>query len=262
MTGPSLSRIFEATLGPYTRLKHVIEPRVDYDYVRDPGDFALTPLFDEIDSIFAVHTLRYGIVQRLLGKGKQGGSREIASLEVSRPYYFRLPGEGTPSGPSPILTRNAPIDATLRVNAGAGFNLDARTTWDTHFNQITASSLTASFAAGERSLFLSLFDSHPVTPPAPPGVVIPSFSSAQLRFGGGTPIIPKRVRLDVQGNYDLTEGRMLESRTLLTLEAACFKLLVEFRDLRIGDIPSRDFRVALNLKNVGSFLDFTGSLSR
>ena len=42
------------------------------------------------------------------------------------------------------------------VNAGAGFNLDARTTWDTHFGQITQSSLTASFASGERSLALSL----------------------------------------------------------------------------------------------------------
>jgi hypothetical protein len=46
----------------------------------------------------------------------------------------------------------------------------------------------------------------------------------------------------------------------LTLQAACFKILAEYRDLRTGIVPSRDFRVALTLKNVGSFLDFTGSL--
>ena len=53
---------------------------------------------------------------------------------------------------------------------------------------------------------------------------------------------------------------MLESRSLLTLQASCFRILVEYRDLRTGTTPSRDFRVALTLKNVGSFLDFTGSL--
>ena len=108
----------------------------------------------------------------------------------------------------------------------------------------------------ERSLSLSLFDSHPVIVPAEsdPG------ASAQLRFAGGMPIIPKRLRFDVEANYDLSQGRMLESRTLLTLQAACFKILAEYRDLRTGEAPSRDFPVALTLKNVGSFLDFTGSL--
>src|SRR5207249_1679822 len=101
----------------------------------------------------------------------------------------------------------------------------------------TQSSLTASLQSGERSLALSLFDSSPVVAPVPEGVEIPSISSAQLRVWGGMPIVPKRVRLDLQVNYDLTEGRMLESRSLLTLEAACFKFLVEFRDLRIGGVP-------------------------
>jgi len=251
-TGPSFSRIFEAKLGPFTRLKHVIEPQVDYTYARDPGNLERTPLFDEIDAVFAPHVLRYGLVQRLLGKGKEGGAREIASLEISRPYYFRLPGEGTAYGPGPFLTRNAPVDATLRVNAGANFNFDARATYDTHNTQVTSASLTANFATADKSLGLSLFDSRPVGVDA----------SAQLRFGGGLYILPKRLRFDVQGNYDLSQGRMLESRSLLSIEAACFKVLVEYRDLRTGDRPSRDFRLALNLKNVGSFLDFTGSLSR
>jgi LPS-assembly protein len=251
-TGPSFSRIFEATLGPYTRLKHVIEPRFDYTYLRDPGDLAKTPLFDEIDALFAPHVLTYGVIQRLLGKGKQGGAREIASLEISRPYYFRLPGEGTLYAPSPLLTRNAPVDTTLRVNATANFNFDARATYDTHNAQITSASLTANFSAADKSLALSLFDSRPVGVDA----------SAQLRFGGGLYILPKRLRFDVQGNYDLSLGRMLESRSLLSIEAACFKVLIEYRDLRTGVSPARDFRVALNLKNVGSFLDFTGSLSR
>ncbi|HEV8268830.1 MAG TPA: LPS assembly protein LptD, partial [Thermoanaerobaculia bacterium] len=251
MTGPSFAKLFEAKIGSFTKFKHVIEPRIDWDYTSDPGTLQRAPLLDEVDSIASAHTLRYALVQRLLAKGKSGAAREIASLEIARVYSFRLPGEGTLAGPSPYVHKNGPVDATLRVNTGSSLNFDARTTWDTSANQITSASLTASFSAAERSLALSLFDSRPVGASA----------SAQLRYSVGAPIVKKLLRLDVIGNYDLSEGRMLESRTLLTIEGSCFKILTEFRDLRIGATPSRDFRIALNLKNVGSFLDFTGSLS-
>lgn len=253
-TGPSLSKIYDVEIGPFARIKHVIEPRLDYDYLSEPDPNGRTPLFDEIDTIRGLHTLRYSLVQHLLAKGKKGAAREIATLEFGRTYAFKLPGEGTPVGVTdPSLTRNGPVDATLRFFASSNFNFDVRSTWDTHANQITSASLTANFSAAERTLNLSLFDSRPVLAPE---------ASAQLRFGGGLPIIRKHLRFDVQGNYDLSQGRMIESRALLTFEASCFKILTEYRDLRIGDIPARDFRIALNLKNVGSFLDFTGSLSR
>ena len=138
------------------------------------------------------------------------------------------------------------------MNAGPALNFDARTTWDLDAGSVTSASLTASLGSASRSL-------RSPTSTASPSV--PSTPSTQLRFGGGTPILPKRLRLDVEANYDLAKGRMLESRTLLTWEASCFKILAEYRDLRIGAVPSRDFRIALTLKNVGSFLDFTGRVS-
>ena len=70
------------------------------------------------------------------------------------------------------------------------------------------------------------------------------------------------MRFDVQGNYDLSLGKWLESRYLLTFDGSCFRVLTEYRDLRITGVPSRDFRIALTLKNIGSFLDFTGSLGQ
>ncbi len=88
----------------------------------------------------------------------------------------------------------------------------------------------------------------------------PSTTSTQIRVYGGMPILPKRLRLDVQANYDISLGRMLESRTLVTYEHPCFKILAEYRNIRVGSVPSQDYRVALTLRNVGSFLDFTGSL--
>ena len=256
LTGPAFSRLFEGKLGPFTKFKHVIEPRIIWDYLAGRDDFAPTPLFDEVDSLIPTNVVRYSLLQHFLAKGDQGGSREIASLEIARSYFVRLPGESTAFPLDPSVQKNSPLDFILRVNATSALNLDARTTWDPHANQITAASMTAVLSGAERTLALSLFDSHPVIIPASldPG------ASAQLRVSGGVPILPKKLRFDVEANYDLTKGRMLESRSLLTLQAACFKILAEYRDLRTGIVPSRDFRVALTLKNVGSFLDFTGSL--
>jgi len=256
LTGPSFSRLFDWSLGPLKKWKHVLEPRVEWSTLTGRDDFSETPLFDEIDSLTPTNFIRYSLLQTLLAKGDKGGSREIASFEIARYYYFKLPGEGTPAGAGPVAQRSSPTDFILRVNAAQGLNFDGRVTYDSHFGQMTAASATAVLSGGERSLALSLFDSHPVVIPAEadPG------ASAQLRIAGGLPVLPHRLRFDVEANYDLTKGKMLESRSLLTLQASCFKILVEYRDLRTGDVPSRDYRVALTLRNVGSFLDFTGSL--
>lgn len=258
MTGPSFSRLFDASLFGADRLKHVLEPRVDWDYVSDAGDPRRIPLFDEVDLVSPAHTIRYALVQRLLGKTKQAPAREIASLEIGQTYYVRLPGEGTPAGASPNASRRSPIDFLLRVSGGTNLSLDGRLSWDHAAGQVTSASLTTVYASSDRSLRLSLFDSNPVTPPGS----VSAARSTQLRFGGGTPIVPKLLRFDVEANYDLSRSRMLESRTLLTFEGSCFKVLAEYRDLRITGKPQRDFRIALNLKNIGSFLDFRGNFGR
>ncbi len=262
LTGPSFSRIFDVKWGDFTKLKHVIEPRIDYSWQSDPGDLSRTPLFDEIDAVTATNSVRYALVQRLLAKAEKGSAREIASLEIGQTYSFTLPGAGTSFGPSPLASKLGTIDTVLRVVAGPGFNLDGRASWDMKASQLTSSSVTTNWVSGESSAALSYFYSNPVVAPPPPGVDVPSASSSQIRFFGGVPILKKLLRLDVSANYDLTNGKMLESRSLLTFQGSCYKILVEYRDIRVGTIPSRDFRIALNLKNIGNFLDVRGSLSQ
>ncbi|MFI5182316.1 MAG: LPS-assembly protein LptD [Thermoanaerobaculia bacterium] len=260
LTGPSFSRIFDVAWGDVTKIKHVIEPRIDYSYQSDPGDLARTPLFDEIDAVTATNTVRYAIVQRLLAKTEKGSAREVASFEIGQNYYFTLPGAGTSFGPSPLASKLGTLDAILRVVAGSGFNFDGRSSWDVEANQLTSASVTGNWTKGDASVALSYFYSNPVTAPPPPDVEIPSSTSSQIRFYGGAPILKNLLRFDVAANYDLTQGKMLESRYLLTFQGSCYKILVEYRDIRIGTIPSRDFRIGLNLKNIGNFLDVRGSL--
>ena len=262
LTGPSFSRIFDVSWGDISKVKHVIEPRFDYTFQSDPGDLWRTPLFDEIDAVVATNAVRYALVQRLLAKGAKGSAREVASLEIGSTYYFTLPGAGTNFGPSPLASHGGTLDTTLRVVAGTGLNLDALASWDLKASQLVSSSLTANWAHRESAVALSLFYSNPVTLPPAPGVVVPSASSSQIRLYGGTPVIPRLIRFDLAANYDLTKGKALETRALLTFQGSCYKVLFEYRDFRVGTTPSRDFRLALSLKNIGSFLDLRGSLSQ
>jgi LPS-assembly protein len=260
LTGPSFSRIFDVKWGDFTKVKHVLEPRIDYAYQSDPGTLSKTPLFDEIDAVTATNALRYALVQRLLAKGEKGSAREIASLEIGQTYYVSLPGTGTSFGPSPLASKLSTIDTVLRVVAGPGFNLDGRASWDLKASQLTSSSVTTNWVSGGSSVALSYFFSNPVVAAPPAGVDVPSSASSQIRFFGGAPILRNLLRFDIAANYDLTNGKMLESRSLLTFQGSCYKILVEYRDIRVGTVPSRDFRIALNLKNVGSFLDVRGSI--
>ena len=91
--GPSFSRIFDVKIGPWEKLKHIIEPRVDYTYVSDVSDPARIPAFDTIDTTLGQNQIRYAIVNRLLAKtgGTTGSAEEIASLEIAQTYAFTLP---------------------------------------------------------------------------------------------------------------------------------------------------------------------------
>ncbi len=80
-------------IGPWEKLKHIIEPRVDYTYVSDVSDPARIPAFDTIDTTLGQNQIRYAIVNRLLAKtgGTTGSAEEIASLEIAQTYAFTLP---------------------------------------------------------------------------------------------------------------------------------------------------------------------------
>ncbi len=119
LTGPSFSRVYDVAWGNITKIKHVIEPRIDYEYESDVPDYSRTPIFDEVDVFAGINSITYALVQRLLAKEKPGSTREIASLEFNRSHLFRLPGEGTPAGPSPYAESDGPLNAILRVNASS-----------------------------------------------------------------------------------------------------------------------------------------------
>ena len=115
-SGPSFSRIYDVKIGPWDKLKHVIEPRVDYSYVSNVDDPGEIPAFDEVDNALGHEPgpLRHrqpparalGRVQGLRGGDRVARDRPDLRLRApadARPDPARIPGSARPARSRAIL---------------------------------------------------------------------------------------------------------------------------------------------------------------
>jgi LPS-assembly protein len=262
LVGPSFSRIYEAGIGPWDRFKHVIEPRVTYDWVSEVDDPSRIPAFDEIDTALGRNVVRYSLINRLLARqarGMPGSAEEIASFEIAQTYFFELPQTLFPLPPGTDTRRKTgPIEGILRLSRGGLFHVDGRLAYDTYGNQVTNATLTAGATWKTNYLTASWFGSRPVlATPLPPEA--PSPNNDQLRFAAGLDL-GKYFRLDTSVSWDVTQNLVQEDRSLLTYKGSCFTVFLEVRELRLPPAPRRDYRIVVNLKDIGTLLDVNGSL--
>jgi LPS-assembly protein len=92
LEGPKFNRIFLSDDPEGSSFKHVIEPRLQYDYIPDfdRDDRSRIRVIDNIDGIEDKQQLSFFLVQRLLRKGPTSGGdtevKQIARLEISENY--------------------------------------------------------------------------------------------------------------------------------------------------------------------------------
>lgn len=113
-----LSRVYGFQRYGFDKLKHTVQPKLEYLYVPNVAQSDL-PVFDGIDRISQRSLMTYGIVNRLLarsapGTEPQGGDvRELGELSVSQSYDFerRIPDEARAAN-----DRFSDVDFDLRVS--------------------------------------------------------------------------------------------------------------------------------------------------
>ena len=84
---PSLARVFNRKTMFGDKLRHVIEPRVRYDYVTGVNDFNKTLLFDPTDLLTDTREVQFSLANRIYAKRGDSVS-EIFSWDLSEKYYF------------------------------------------------------------------------------------------------------------------------------------------------------------------------------
>ncbi|MCS7181835.1 MAG: LPS assembly protein LptD [Thermoanaerobaculum sp.] len=245
LTGPSFARIF---VGPDRKLKHLIEPRVEYTYVSDPGPQGRVPVFDERDGVTVSNRLRWTLANRLFIRTADG-TRELGAVEVSQDYSFSqplsvryLPRQESPRGPLSVALHINPSDALL---------LDARASYDAISNKLTALAVSSILRQQKGYVNLTYFSSfNPIS-----GATIAS--QAQLFFGtmGESP-----WRWQSMVAYDLWQKNLLRQEHTVSFRGSCWAVSVQLRDYRIPPHELRDYRIILDLTGIGTLFDIRGGL--
>lgn len=252
--GPSFSRILNARLGPFAKLKHLIEPRFAWSYVGRFDDQAKVPIFDEIDGAQAggVNVGRISLINRLLGKpadAKGGGAREILSLEISRSYSFDA-GQPLESGAG---THSAlgPLRASLRSYPTPAFGLRLDADYSVLFKQLTAVQTTGSVGLGRQRFDFTLTRRW--------RDVTGEVQSDQGTFGTILQLLRGgKLNLGSYLTYDFQQSLLRDQRHLLTWTGSCYALHLELHESTVGQLRRRDYLFSVDLKNVGTFIDLNG----
>jgi LPS-assembly protein len=263
VVGPSFSKVYNESIGKFTKFKHVIEPRFRYLYTTNVNDQERIIRFDTVDSPFLPivrNSVEYSLTQRLIGResGVGGSSREVASFSLTQ--SVSLGNQFTTANVGGLSTvpqqgKFTPLIAGLHVNPYSSITLDASATISNISHQVAQTSLSANLlgtgARSDKYLSFTWFSSFK----QPPVNGFAADGSSQIRLNTGSSLLSNRVRADVQLNFDAHKGKFLEQRYLLGGTASCYGVALEYRRYLVyvpTEKPESSIGFSISLKNIGS----------
>ncbi len=258
IVGPSFSKIFDSGGKKFSKFKHLIEPRITYSFLDDYEDQALVPLFDEVDRVSGANVARFSLFNRLLAKPAEeggGGAFEILSFELSQDFSFDdekpLQIGGLDENGVRREKQQGPVRARLRYSPSNRTQIDTDVRYNTLFGAIESASLSSTLRFSGQSR-LGVRWTTRIDPERDDTL------THQVRVSSRFPIVARRLFLDSSINYDILREEMILQRHLLRFQGSCYSVNLELGEYRRGELVDREFRFSLSLKNVGTFLDFTG----
>lgn len=249
--GPSFSKVFEGGFGKYDKVKHLVEPRIEYLYLTTPTDVALIPIFDQVDSTPKdANLVRMVLANRLLGRDREGvGTRELGSLEIYQDFSFDDPLNFGDGG---ATSQWSPLGVALRVTPKAGTGFDGRVSYDFLYKNLRSTSLAASLQSSVGMANLTWYQGFNVRT----GDRLSSQVRALFAYRkSGFPL-----DATVQLAYDIVNAEIGDQRYGLSYQGSCWNISAQYRDTKIGAFPTREFLIVIGLKGVGALPEIKGSL--
>ncbi len=262
---PALQRIYNGPKWLGDKIKHVIEPRLRYRYVRGVEDFDVVVRFDDRDILNNTNEAEISITNRLYSKRESTGLvREVLSLEVWQRRYFDAEfGGAIAPGRRNVLSsslyhspfafidraRNySPISAALRTQPTHKMGLEWRTDYDPLREKIVNSSVSANYQVHP----LLLLETGHYAVRAPTTLSPPT---NQVRTMARIGDFNRRGwNAAVSNIYDYRQGIFIYTASQISYNTDCCGFGFEVRRFAIG--PTRNenqFRISLSIANVGSF---------
>lgn len=264
---PSLERVFKAPAWMGDKVKHVIEPKIEYKDVSGIDNFNQVIRFDQLDLLSDTNQLEFSLTNRLLAKDKNGNVSDFLTWQVRYDRYFDptfggaviennrniieseldLTGFAFLDGPRAY----SPISSVLRMQQ-AKFSFEWRTDYDPRRHAFTNSSLSMNGRL-KNKYFWSFGDTEIHTDP----ILLPSANQLNARIGYGNPN-SRGWNYGFQLWYDVRQGEVRFWDAQVTRNTNCCGFSLQYRRFSIGTRDDSQIQFAFAISNIGTF----GSLKR
>jgi hypothetical protein len=266
LRGPTFSRVY-GEANDSDRFKHVIGPEVTWTYRTRVDDFNSIPKFDGTDYFLGTDEITYALVQRFLSKRAGPSGKPVAyeflSWRLSQTYYVQI-AEGQNNfdpnysssafGPGFQPEHLSPIQSRMRVRPTPQVSGDFNLEYDVNFKQLRTLGLTSSVGGTWGNLQAGWSRSVRLAEnPADRRV-----AADWLR--GGLHLEPlAKISVDGSANYDLVQKLWVQVLARVRYEVQCCGFVAEFLHFNYNSRDETQFRVQIELANVGSIGNFNGS---
>lgn len=258
---PALERIWDRGKAKW---KHVIEPRIVYNYVTGIQDFSRIIRFDEDDTITHTSEVESGITQRFFRKTGDGQAEEFLTWRVAAKYYFDPTFGGalatgqrnvfaaldsvTPFAFADEPRHWSPIVSNVKMNYSAQYDIQLETDFDPLPNRLSAYGLIGTVHPFRQS-FLSLAQFRLNTDP----ILQPRQNQIRVTGGWGQ-MNRKGWNTATSLAYDTIQHSLQYEVVQASYNGSCCGISFEYRRLALGPLRNdNQFRAALLIANIGTF---------
>ena len=265
---PTLSRIYQKKSKFGDKVKHVIEPRITYNYVSGIGpDFSRYIHFDDLDLTSDTNQLELSLTNRVYAK-RGDNIDEIFSWQLWQARFFDptfggaiVPGQRNVVLSSALLTpyaflfddrTSSPVVSVMRAAPYAGLGFDWRFDYDHRRGAIVNNTTAVDYRW--KKYFLSM--GHSLVH-ADPVLHAPA---NQLRFRVGFGDSNRRGwSAAVDGVYDFDQGPNFNQGVLLyttaqvTYNTNCCGLSVQIHRFNWFGRDENQFRISFAISNIATF---------
>ena len=266
---PSLERIYSKKTFLGDKLKHVIEPRVEYNYVTGIGpDFYRYIRFDENDILANTSEVDLFLANRILAK-RGDTVTEIFSWEIEQKRFLDptfggalIPGQLNIFQTSEELTgfgflveprSTSPVVSTLRMTPIGGLSIQWQMDYDHRLHSIVNSAFSVDYS-WKKYYHLSGGNNELRANPLVTNQLLTSYAN-QFRMRAAFGNTNKRGwNAGVDAIYDYRQQKLLWATTQVTYNTDCCGLSVQYRRVyRVGLPDENLYAVSFSIANMGAF---------
>jgi len=256
LTGPLFNRIF--TLGgkdEESKIKHLIEPRIDYRYISAVKNQEQVPRFDGLDYVAEANELVYSLINHFYIKRGKGNPREFLTISLSqhisldpklRTTYGRQYNRFSSAYLSAPPSRFSPMVLIATFNPNPSYRIGARAEYD--FTSGTLLNIGLHGSIRNRDIFYTDLSYNKSVSKGLGRVV----GNTLIANGGGR-ILGNRINWNYTLNYDFYRNRLLLGGVGLRYNTQCVGFVLGYKRFNFPGRMERQFLFNIELKTVGSF---------